>query len=210
LQGLQLAGSATLVPPAAFATERAAKVEGYPPFGSLVPIYGIFNLARATADAGTDSKKLLAVRPRYTRLTDQDLDAYRLVCTAYIGQINYVDAEKAVSFDKAARFKACDEALKAVGVIRDLLNKGVQDGVPEQVQTIGKNMGGFLQLLPKPDFEKAKALSDKLRAVDTDKDGKVSDEEVQFFQSGAKPLSSEEIETVKALQFVGLKDLLIP
>ena len=118
VRGLQLTGAVAAAAPAAVAEEapalRTPVIESFPNFGSLVPLYGVFALAGSAANAASDEGRLAAVRARFGRLSDQDLDAVRFLCVQYIGAIKYIDPdEKLVAFDKAGRFKACDEALRA-------------------------------------------------------------------------------------------------
>eukprot|EP00434_Breviolum_minutum_P035075 symbB.v1.2.031048.t1/scaffold3436.1/size58694/9 len=189
-------------------SKRLAVVEAYPPFSSLVPLSGVFGLAQAAAA----SDDLAPMRKRFGQLTDTDLDAYRFVCTQYIGLIRYADPdEKVVSFDKAGRFKACDDALAAVARARELLLKEAERAeFQKEVSSIGLNLASFFALIPKEDFKRSQDLSQKLRALDADKDNRLSDEETKTVRSGGQPLSQEDLDVVDALRKVGFGNLLIP
>jgi len=214
---LRLVGVSLTVPCAAGAEEgskfrRMAVVESYPPYASLVPIFGVFDLARSAAQLGSDSVKLQFVRERFQRLSDQNLDALRFVCTTYIGTIKYTDPdEKVIGFDKAARFRACNDAMTAVAKGRNILKNDQLDNAAFQgeVTSIGSNLGGFFALVPPSDFQAVGRLSAALRALDTDKSGTLSDDEVELVGSGKTPLSTEDFDIVKALRTFGLRDLLI-
>eukprot|EP00435_Cladocopium_sp_Y103_P037392 s3262_g9.t2 len=192
-------------------TRRLAVVEMYPPFTSLVPLFGVFSLAQSAAQASS-TDDLAKMRQRFGKLSDTDLDAYRFVCTQYIGLIRYADPdEKVISFDKAARFKACDDAMAAVRRAREVLAKEAEKvAFQKEVSSIGVNLASFFALIPKEDFKKAQDLSQKLQALDTDKDYRLSDEEAKTVRSGGQPLSQEESDVVDALRKVGFGDLLIP
>lgn len=190
-------------------TRRLAVVEMYPPFTSLVPLFGVFSLAQSAAQASS-SDDLAKMRQRFGKLSDTDLDAYRFVCTQYIGLIRYADPdEKVISFDKAARFKACDDAMAAVRRAREVLAKEAEKvAFQKEVSSIGVNLASFFALIPKEDFKKAQDLSQKLQALDTDY--RLSDEEAKTVRSGGQPLSQEDSDVVDALRKVGFGDLLIP
>lgn len=191
---------------------RLPVVDSYPSFGSLLPLYGVFELARSAAQAGSDASKLPAVRARFQKLTDQDLDAYRFLCTTYIAAIKYADPdEKLVGFDKASRFKACSDAMAAVGRVRDLLSKGDADAtsIQREVSTVGANLAGFFALVPKADLERAQALSAQLKKLDANSDGRLSDDEL-LVKTGQDPLAPENADVVQSLSSIGLRDLLIP
>jgi len=195
------------------AAPRMAVVEAYPPFGSLVPLQGLLDLARNAALAASDTDRYPKVIARFRRLSDTDLDAYRFMCTQYIGAIKYADPdEKLVGYDRAGRFKACDDAMSAVKRARDLLTGYKMDkaALQREVSAIGQNLAGFLSLVPKDDFKRAGALLAKLRSLDSDGDEKLSDEELQTVRTGRRSLSPEDLEVVSALQNIGLRDILAP
>jgi len=195
------------------APARLAVVEAYPPFGSLVPLEGLLDLAVSAAQAASDTDRYPLVIARFKQLSDTDLDAYRFMCTQYIGAIKYADPdEKLIGYDRAGRFKACDDAMSAVKRARDLLtgNKMEKAALQREVSAIGQNLAGFLSLVPKDDLKRAGRLSAKLRALDSDGDGKLSDDELQTVKSRRTPLSPEDLEVVSALRSIGLRDLLIP
>ncbi|CAJ1401584.1 unnamed protein product [Effrenium voratum] len=202
-----------LLAPPAFAEEskRLAVVESYPPFATLVPLAGVFGLVQSAAQASS-ADALSDMKKRFKALSDTDLDAYRFVCTQYVGLIKYADPDdKVVSFDKAGRFKACDDAMTAVGRARDVLQKDQEKAeFQKQVSATGINLASYFALVPKEDFAKAQALSQKMRALDEDRDYKLSAEEAKTVRSGAQPLSQEESEVVVALRSIGMGNLLIP
>ncbi|CAK9047605.1 unnamed protein product [Durusdinium trenchii] len=153
------------------------------------------------------------MRQRFGQLSDTDLDAYRFACTQYIANIRYADPDdKVISFDKAARFKACDDAMAAVGRAREVLAKSTADktSFQKEVSSIGVNLASFFALIPKEDFKKAEALSQKMRLLDADKDSRLSDEEAKMVRSGAQPLPQEDLDVITALRKVGFGNLLIP
>ncbi|CAE7523086.1 unnamed protein product [Symbiodinium natans] len=199
--------------------KRLAVVETYPPFGSLVPLTGVFSLAQSAAKL-TDPDDLPSMSKRFGKLSNDDLDAYRFVCTQYIGLIRYADPdEKVIGYDKAGRFKACDDAIAAVGRARDLLKKSdAKDkakkkdlkAFQKEVSAIGVNLAGFFALIPQGDFVKALSLAQKLRSMDADKNNQLSEEEVTTVRSGMKPLSQDDADIVAALRKLGAGRLLVP
>eukprot|EP00913_Durusdinium_trenchii_P027420 g25718.t1 len=131
--------------------ERLAAVESFPPFTSLVPVFGVFGLAQSAAQAS---------EPALVNLL-----------SSYIANIRYADPDdKVISFDKAARFKACDDAMAAVGRAREVLAKSTADktSFQKEVSSIGVNLASFFALIPKEDFKKAEALSQKMRLLDAE------------------------------------------
>eukprot|EP00438_Fugacium_kawagutii_P024710 Skav235550 [mRNA] locus=scaffold3067:265657:266194:+ [translate_table: standard] len=107
----------------------------------------IFEHRRPPAESADDLAKM---KQRFGQLSDTDLDAYRFLCTQYIGNIKYADPDEketqlqntpslnlahrnsaylnilgsqVISFDKAGRFKACDDAMSAVRRAREVLSK---------------------------------------------------------------------------------------
>eukprot|EP00930_Biecheleria_cincta_P088377 TRINITY_DN77603_c0_g1_i1.p1 TRINITY_DN77603_c0_g1~~TRINITY_DN77603_c0_g1_i1.p1 ORF type:complete len:271 (+),score=51.53 TRINITY_DN77603_c0_g1_i1:103-915(+) len=192
---------------------RLAVVETYPAMGNLVPLYGIFDLARLTSSAASDSSKLPTIRKRFEQIADSDLDAYRFLTTQYIANIKYADPdEKVVNFDKAARYKAVDDAMSAVARTKKLLQgkELSEQGLQSSVSEIGKNLANFFSLLPKEDTTKAEGIASDLRSRDINKDGRLSDEELQTLGSGQLPLTDEVKELVSSLSKLGLRNLLVP
>lgn len=197
--------------PSSSSSARLAVVETYPAMGNLVPLYGVFDLARLTS--GADASKLPTIRKRFEQIADSDLDAYRFLTTQYINNIKYADPdEKVVKFDKAARYKAVDDAMSAVASTKkvlqgkDVLEQDLQSSVNE----IGKSLANFFSLLPKEDTSKAQGIASDLRSRDVDKDGRLSEEELQTLGSGQLPLTDEVKELVKSLSNIGLRNLLVP
>mmetsp|Transcript_46043 Transcript_46043/g.85895 ORF Transcript_46043/g.85895 Transcript_46043/m.85895 type:complete len:255 (-) Transcript_46043:33-797(-) len=216
-RGFALAQTVSLLlpPQVAIAEEtvkRLAAVESYPPFGSLLPLAGVFSLARSATQI-SDPEQLTSMSSRLGKLSNDDLDAYRFVCTQYISSIKYNDPdEKVIEFDKAGRFKACDDAIAALGRARDVLKSDQVEKTlfQREISSIGLNLAGFFALTPQADFDKALALSQRLRSMDMDKDNKLSQEEEGTIQSGVQPLEAEDIATISALRRLGLGGVLIP
>jgi len=212
--------SCVMLPPVANAEQasstpgRLAVVESYPPaIGNLVPLYGIFDLARLTASYASDADKLPVIQNRFKQIADSDLDAYRFLSTQYISQIKYADPdEKVVNFDKAGRYKACDEAMKAVASTKKLLEeKDVStEALQRSVSEIGRNLGAFFSLVPEEDRKRAAELASELRSRDVDKNGRLSDEELQTLGAGQRPLTEEETELLASLSRLGLRNLFVP
>ena len=185
-------------------------IKAYPSIQYLIPIYTLdtsltylSNLLSNNPTPASIAKANTSINKFFSGGLLSNKNIFRGICVVYIDEIQYDDPDRdRVEKDKMGRFQDCDSLLKGLEKVKKPLNTyaasvaataaassslslteiivEVPSEITTQLETARLSLKQFLGKIPVKEQERVQAWFGEIQRVDVNKDGRLSNEELDL------------------------------